>query len=167
MDNLEHVAVLAAALASELKGETPCSRAARLRLVARIAERGKWDDRTVPVYEREDAIADQLDGLIDSLDVLTEAATKAHQRSHGNQRKKDLRTAYAVLAAYWRRARPAIPITASFVNGEPKRGTAADWLLMALRWIDPARDRLLPELKELMTKDVANTQGLRRGRAAD
>jgi hypothetical protein len=63
----------------------PCG---RLRLVARVAERSKWDDDTVPVCEREDAVADQLDGLIDSLDALTEAATKAHQQSHGNRRKK-------------------------------------------------------------------------------
>jgi hypothetical protein len=163
-DNLERVAALAAALASELNGETPCSRAGRLRLVA---ERSKWDnDRTVPVCEREDAVADQLDGLIDNLDALTEAATKAHQQSHGNQRKKDLRAAYDVLAAYWRRTRPEIPITASFVNGEPKRGTAADWLLATLRRIDPARDRLVPELKELVTKDAANTPGPRRGRGS-
>jgi hypothetical protein len=163
----EDVATLASKLASELRGETPRSRAGRMRLAAWAAKCGKWDDRAIPIYDRHAAVVDQLDGLIDSLDALSVAAAEAHQRTHGNTKKKDLRAAYTVLSAYWKRTRPENPITASFVadDGEPNRNTAADWLLEALRAIDPARDRLKPELKHLITKHVAVTLGPRRGRA--
>jgi hypothetical protein len=82
---------------------------------------------------------------------LADWAEAAHwQRPRGHPPvKRDLRAAYATLAAHWRQTQPAIQIE-MFSGDVPKRGTAADWILGALRQVDPSRERLAPELKNLL-----------------
>ncbi len=116
-------------------------------------------------------IGDKFDQLLPFLEVIRSAAREAHRTPprHRPKAKRDLAEAYRALNRHWRsifgdrefsntwdyvdKSRPPIPTS-----------PAACFLYDVMKLIDPTRERLAAELRDLMTETVTSLTGPRRGR---
>jgi hypothetical protein len=126
---------------------------------------GEDDD---PSGDRAVAVGDKLDDMLHFLDEVRLAARRAHvKRGRGRPgTKADLRAAYSVLIEYWQRAYPGVTPTNTWDKEDRRIPTsdAACFLFDELRRIDPRRERLAEQLRDLLQETVESSLGPRPGR---
>jgi len=117
------------------------------------------------------AIGDKFAQLLPFLEDIRSAARKAHRTGpkHRPKAKGDLAEAYRALNRHWRSIFGDDDFTNGWDNVGQERpliptGPAACFLYDVMKLIDPTRERLGAELRDLMTDTVASLPGPRRGR---